>query len=71
MAKFVECPCCGKINIVKNGKDINGVQRYLCLNNECVCNSFTLDRDYVYLNPGITKINFRTVKKHIEYGADK
>jgi len=49
MAKVdVQCPLCGKTEVVKNGKHRNGSQRYLCNNKECPETTFILD----YTNKG-------------------
>ena len=49
----VKCPKCGGTNVVKNGKNQNGVQRYMCQNKECPLTTFLLDYTYTGCKPGI------------------
>ena len=49
----VKCPCCSETTVIKNGKNRNGVQRYLCLNKECPQTTFMLDYAYTGCKPGI------------------
>jgi len=39
----VQCPNCGSDNIVRNGKNAKGKQRYLCHNVNCTISTFLLD----------------------------
>ena len=39
----VKCPYCNSDNVVKNGKDNKGKQRFLCKNEECKHKTFLLD----------------------------
>src|SRR5512143_1416259 len=39
----VQCPCCQRFDVIKAGKQPNGVQRYRCHNVECSRTIFQLD----------------------------
>ena len=39
----VTCPYCNSNQVVKNGKDKNGKQRFLCKNEQCNHQTFLLD----------------------------
>jgi transposase-like protein len=41
----VKCPYCGSENVIKNGKDENGKQKYLCKNKKCTHGNFLIDYD--------------------------
>jgi transposase-like protein len=49
----VKCPECGKTKVVKNGKNERGVQRYMCMNRDCACNTFMPEYAYNGWKPGI------------------
>lgn len=54
MAKIdVKCPCCGGTNVVRNGKNANGVQRYFCQNEGCPTKTFMLEYAYNGWEPDI------------------
>ena len=43
-----KCPFCGSDNVIKNGKDDNGKQRYKCKNKDCHHSTFVDE----YVNKG-------------------
>ena len=47
----VICPHCDSDNVVKNGHDHNGNQRYLCKNSECTHKAFITNYTYNAYNP--------------------
>jgi len=49
----VKCPACSGTNISNNGKNPNGVQRYICKNKACPGKSFMLEYTYNGWKPGI------------------
>ena len=49
---LVKCPKCKETKVSKNGTE-NGVQRYLCRNQDCPNKSFMLDYIYNGCKPGI------------------
>lgn len=51
----VKCPFCGGTNVVKNGKNPRGAQRYNCRNDSCDRNYFLLDYAYTGSKPGINE----------------
>ena len=51
----VKCPVCEGTNISKNGKGVNGIQRYICNNKECPGKSFMLEYAYNGWKPGIDR----------------
>jgi transposase-like protein len=51
----VKCPKCGKTQVVRNGKNANGVQRYMCMNEDCACTTFMLEYVYNGRKPGINE----------------
>lgn len=51
--KPVKCPRCGSTEIMKNGINANGKQRYICNNKECDGKSFILEYSYNGAAPGI------------------
>ena len=48
----VKCPSCNRTKVTKNGTE-NGVQRYLCRNQDCSMKSFMLEYVYNGCKPGI------------------
>lgn len=47
MAKIdVKCPYCRGTEVIKHGKDANGVQRYLCRNQDCSTTNFIIEYTY-------------------------
>lgn len=54
MAKIdVKCLGCGRTDVVRNGKNSNGVQRYLCQNEDCPIKTFMLEYAYNGWKPDI------------------
>ncbi|MCH9691615.1 MAG: hypothetical protein K0U59_06070 [Gammaproteobacteria bacterium] len=56
MACYIEvkCPCCKQVeNILKRRLNRNGVQRYICLNQECFTKTFVLEYHYKAFQPSI------------------
>ena len=49
----VQCPHCGKQEVVKRGKTDNGKQRYLCKNSQCSASTFILDYAYQGYLPAV------------------
>jgi len=47
------CPFCGSEVVVKNGKEKNGKQRYLCMNSECPHTTFMDDYTYNGCDPDV------------------
>ena len=52
----VTCPHCNSDNIVKNGKDENGKQRFLCQNELCNHQTFLMDYTDIGRQPHIKKL---------------
>lgn len=53
MAKIdVKCPYCRGTKVIKHGKDANGVQRYLCQNQDCSTTTFIIEYTYTGCEPG-------------------
>ena len=46
LAGEINCPKCTKNNVLKNGKDAKGEQRYLCKDTSCDVKSFKLEYTY-------------------------
>ena len=51
----VQCPHCGKHDVVKRGKTSDGKQRYLCTNADCTAKTFILDYAYQGWLPDVKK----------------
>jgi len=51
----VKCPNCTGTKVSKNGTE-NGVQRYLCNNQDCTMKSFMLEYIYNGCKPGIDEM---------------
>jgi transposase-like protein len=51
----VKCPVCGGVDVSKNGKSRNDVQRYICNAKECGGKSFMLEYRKNGCKPGIEK----------------
>ena len=49
----IVCPQCGSENIVKNGHDANGKQRYVCNNAECPRKAFVIEYTYNAYKPEV------------------
>ena len=49
----VKCPYCGSEDVIKNGKDENGKQKYLCKNKKCTHSNFLIDYDNQGCDPKI------------------
>ena len=50
----VQCPYCKEKDVVKNGKNANGIQKYQCRNIGCK-RYFTLEYTYKGAKPGINE----------------
>ena len=50
----VKCPYCSGVNVVKNGKNKRGVQRYYCRDTQCK-SYFLLDYAYNGAKPGVNE----------------
>jgi IS1 family transposase/transposase-like protein len=51
----MKCPFCHNDNVIKNGKDENGKQRYKCKNKDCSHSTFVVDYDKNGYDPYIKK----------------
>ena len=49
----VKCPYCGGEDVVRNGRNPKGKQRYLCRNQDCKCKSFQLEYERNACKPGV------------------
>lgn len=49
----VKCPYCGSEDVVKNGKNSKGKQRYMCRNKECSHRTFLLEYKNNACKPGV------------------
>jgi len=49
----VKCPYCGSEDVVKNGKQKSGAQRYMCRNSECEHKTFQLEYKNNASKPGM------------------
>jgi len=54
--KQKRCPYCGSDNVVKNGKEKNGKQRYVCNNKDCPHTTFIDDYQYNGCDPYIKEL---------------
>lgn len=49
----VKCPHCQSEDVIKNGKDPKGKQRFMCKNPDCKHKTFRLEYDYQACIPAV------------------
>ena len=57
----IKCPHCKSENIRKHGKDENGKQRYMCLNDQCQYKTFIDNYTYNACDPKIRSLIFFSI----------
>jgi transposase-like protein len=76
----VKCPVCGGVDVSKNGKNRNDVQRYICNAKECDEKSFMLEYKNNGCKPGIEKqiidmtsnaSGIRDISRNLKISTDK